>query len=146
MSLPVPKPGLVIRYSFLWSSQHADGVTEGLKDRPCAIVVAARRDPNGDIQTIVAPITHQPPDDPTASIEIPSPTCKSLGLDSGRHWLRVDELNSFAWPGFDLRPIPGRPGRYDYGMLPRALFERLRASILARQKALKGRIVARDEE
>ena len=146
MSLPVPKPGLVIRYSFLWSSQHADGVTEGLKDRPCAIVIAARRDPNGDIQTIVAPITHQPPDDPTASIEIPSATCKSLGLDSGRHWLRVDELNSFAWPGFDLRPIPGRPGRYDYGMLPRALFERLRASILARQKALKGRIVARDDE
>ena len=146
MSLPVPKPGLVIRYSFLWSSEHAEGVTERLKNRPCAIVVAARRNPNGDIQTIVAPITHQPPDDPAASIEIPATTCVSLGLDSGRHWLRLDELNSFAWPGFDLRPIPGRPGRYDYGMLPRGLFERLRASILARQNSLKGRIVARDEE
>ena len=84
MSLPVPKPGLVICYRFLWSSEHADGLTEGLKDRPCVIVVAARRDPNGDIQTIVAPITHQPPDDPAASIEIPATTCVSLGLDSGR--------------------------------------------------------------
>jgi len=27
-------------------------------------------DPNGDIQTIVAPITHRGPDDPAASIEI----------------------------------------------------------------------------
>jgi hypothetical protein len=59
MSLPVPKPGLVIRYSFLWSSDHAEGATEGAKDRPCAIVVAARRDLHGDIETIVAPITHR---------------------------------------------------------------------------------------
>jgi hypothetical protein len=29
MSLPVPKPGLVIRYSFLWSSEHGEGATEG---------------------------------------------------------------------------------------------------------------------
>lgn len=54
MGLPIPKPGLVIRYGFLWSSEEAAGATEGAKDRPCAIVVAARRDPNGDIDTIVA--------------------------------------------------------------------------------------------
>lgn len=134
MSLPVPKPGLVIRYSFLWSNEHAEGATEGVKDRPCAIVVAARRDPNGDIQTIVVPITHQPPEYPAASIEIPASTCKSLRLDIGRHWLRLDELNRFAWPGYDLRPIPGQPGRYDYGMLPPGLFRQLRDGILARQR------------
>lgn len=99
MSLPIPKPGLVIRYSFLWSSEQATGATEGAKDRPCAIVVAARRDPKGDVQTIVAPITHRPPEDPGASIEIPAATCRHLGLDSGRHWLRLDELNRFAWLG-----------------------------------------------
>jgi len=27
MNLPVPKPGLVIRYSFLWSSEHSEGAT-----------------------------------------------------------------------------------------------------------------------
>lgn len=145
MSLPVPRPGLVIRYSFLWSSEQAAGAREGANDRPCAIVVAARRDPNGEIQTIVAPITHQPPDDPAASIEIPAATCRALGLDDGRHWLRIDELNRFAWPGFDLRPVPGQPRRYDYGMLPPGLFQRLRNGILARQKAKIGRIVSRDD-
>lgn len=146
MSLLAPKPGLVIRYRFLWRSEHAEGATEGAKDRPCAIVVAARRGPGGDIQTIVAPITHRPPDDPDASIEIPAATCRRLGLDGGRHWLRLDELNRFAWPGFDLRSIPGRPGRYDYGMLPPGLFQRLRDGILARQKARVARVVPRDEE
>jgi len=145
MSLPVPRPGLVIRYGFLWSHERTQGAAEAAKDRPCAIVVAARRQANGDIQTIVAPITHSPPDDPTASLEIPPAICRSLGLDGGRHWLRLDELNRFAWPGFDLRPLPGQPGRYDYGMLPRGLFEQLRDGILARQRARAGRIVSRDE-
>ena len=145
MSPPVPKPGLVIRYSFLWSNEEADGATEGAKDRPCAIVVAVKRDPNGEIDTIVAPITHRPPADPTASVEIPAATCKSLGLDGGRHWLRLDELNRFVWPGFDLRPIPGEPTKYDYGMLPPGLFQQLRERILARQKARIGKIVSRDD-
>jgi hypothetical protein len=144
MSLPIPKPGLVIRYSFLWSTEKAEGATEGSKDRPCAIIVAARRDPSGDIQTIVAPITHQPPQDTAASIEIPPQTCQGLGLDGGRHWLRLDELNSFAWPGYDLRPIPGRAGQYDYGMLPPGLFQKLREGILARQRAHGGRSIPRN--
>jgi hypothetical protein len=144
MSLPTPKPGLVIRYSFLWSTEKAQGALEGGKDRPCVIVVAVRRDSYGDITTIVAPVTHQPPRDPAASIEIPSQICRSLGLDDGRHWLRLDELNSFAWPGYDLRPIPGKAGRYDYGMLPPGLFQQLREGILARQKARAGRVVSRD--
>jgi hypothetical protein len=146
MSLPIPKPGLVIRYSFLWSNEKAKGATEGSKDRPCAIVVATRPNADGDIDTIVAPITHQPPEDAAASIEIPAAICKSLGLDSGRHWLRLDELNRFAWPGFDLRPIPGEAGEYEYGMLPPALFQQLRAGILARQKAQAGRITSRDDK
>jgi hypothetical protein len=146
MSLPIPKPGLVIRYSFLWSNEETKGATEGAKDRPCASVVAVRRDPHGDIDTIVAPITHRSPEDPTASIEIPAATCKSLGLDSGRHWLRLDELNRFAWPGFDLRPVPGKPGRYDYGMLPAGLFQQLRDGILTRQKARARRVISRDVE
>jgi hypothetical protein len=91
MSLPVPKPGLVIRYGFLWSNEHAEGATESAKDRPCAIVVAAHHDLKGDIQTIVAPITHQPPEDPAASIEIPASTCKSLGLARLRGLGRFEE-------------------------------------------------------
>jgi hypothetical protein len=93
----------------------------------------------------VAPVTHRPPDDPAASIEIPAAVCRTLGLDGGRHWLRLDELNQFAWPGYDLRPVPGQSGRYHYGMLPPGLFGQLRDGILARQKARSGRLIPRDD-
>ena len=143
MSFPAPRPGLVIRYSFLWSHEEDAGAEEAAKERPCAIVVAAPRDQSGDIRTIVTPITHAPPDDPLDSIEIPPEVCRLLKLDDGRHWLRLDELNRFAWPGYDLRPIPQRPGRYAYGVLPPGLFEALRQGILTRQKAKQLRVQSR---
>ena len=135
MSLPDPRPGLVVRYAFLWSHEAAKGADEGSKDRPCAVVVATRRDQRGDIRVIVAPMTHEPPTDPKASIEIPPSVCRALGLDHDRQWLRLDELNRFSWPGYDLRPLPGGRDRYHYGMLPHDLFERLRRGILDRQRA-----------
>ena len=87
----------------------------------------------------MAPITHEPPDDPNDSLEIPAAVAQALGLDGERHWLRLDELNRFSWPGYDLRPIPGKTGKYDYGMLPRSLFEALKQGILKRQHAKRGR-------
>ncbi|MBL8630529.1 MAG: growth inhibitor PemK [Rhodospirillaceae bacterium] len=150
MSFPVPRPGLIIRYSFLWSHEKAKGAAEGAKDRPCAIVVATRKTETGDLRVVVAPITHEPPADISASIEVPKAVCRALGLDGERQWLRIDELNSFAWPGFDLRPIPthaipGKSGAYDYGMLPKDLFEQLRTAILARDARLR-RTITRDEK
>lgn len=142
MRIPIPKPGLVIRYSFLWSTDHDRGAIEGSKDRPCAIVVATPRDENGHIRTIVAPITHSAPNDISTSIEIPTAICKTLGLDTGRHWLRLDELNRFLWPGYDLRPRAD--GRYEYGMLPRALFEELRRGIVELQRIRRARFIPRD--
>ena len=144
MKFPAAKPGLVIRYSFLWSHEKDAGAEEGSKDRPCAMVVAAPRRENGDITVIVAPITHAPPADQSDSLEIPTQICRLLGLDGQRHWLRLDELNRFAWPGYDLRTIPGRPGEYAYGMLPQPLFEQLRTAILDRQKAKAPNIQGRD--
>ncbi|TIR23171.1 MAG: hypothetical protein E5X34_13880 [Mesorhizobium sp.] len=143
MTLPVPRPGLVIRYSFLWSTEHDRGGIEGAKDRPCAIVVATPRDADGHIHTIVAPITHSPPPDNSASIEIPPTVCRALDLDGGRHWLRLDELNRFLWPGYDVRPRSD--GSYAYGMLPPALFEQLRRGILQLQQTRKTRVVSRDD-
>jgi len=144
MSLPAPRPGLVIRHTFLWSHERAAGADEAAKDRPCAIVVAARVGGVGAVTTIVAPITHRPPDDPQASIEIPPATCRELGFDAGRHWLRLDELNRFTWPGYDLRPIPGRTEDFAYVMLPPALFERLRQGILTLQRARQTHVQDRD--
>jgi hypothetical protein len=144
VTFPAAKPGLVIRYSFLWSHEKDAGAEEGSKDRPCAIVVAAPRKDNGDIAVIVVPVTHARPDDPADSLEIPAAICRSLGLDGQGHWLRLDELNTFAWPGYDLRAIPGKAGEYAYGMLPKTLFEDLRTAILDRQKAKSQRVLRRD--
>jgi hypothetical protein len=77
-------------------------------------------------------------------MELPPAVSGALGLDDGRHWLRFDELNGFVWPGFDLRPIAGGDRRYDYGMLPQDLFERLRIAILEAERARRGMIVPRD--
>jgi hypothetical protein len=37
--LPRPEPGLVLSYSYLWHTEHEEGREEGVKDRPCVIVV-----------------------------------------------------------------------------------------------------------
>ncbi|MGH6665341.1 MAG: hypothetical protein ACREB2_10645 [Pseudolabrys sp.] len=107
MSIPVPATGLVIRYSYLWHSEHLEGPEEGQKDRPCAIVAAIRRDEAGETRVLVLPVTHRPPADLTAAVEIPPVVKKRLGLDAGRSWIVVSESNDFVWPGPDLRPVPG---------------------------------------
>ena len=105
MSLPRPRPGLVIRYSFLSSHEARAGATEGRKERPVSVVAAARVVSSGEVRAFVSPIPHEPPNDPATSLEIPSRVAWKLGLDAGRHWLRFDETNAFTWPGFDLRPL-----------------------------------------
>jgi hypothetical protein len=72
VTLPPPRPGAVIRYAFLWSSEARAGAAEAAKDRPCAIVVAVRRDSDGAVRVVVAPMTHSQPTDPDTSIEIPA--------------------------------------------------------------------------
>jgi hypothetical protein len=139
--LPEPTPGLVIRYAFLWSDEARRGAEEAAKDRPCAIVVAMWR-AAGDLDVIVAPVTHAPPSEDD-SVEIPIIVARKLGLDAGPHWIRIDELNRFAWPGYDLRAIPGRPGEYAYGMLPETLYRSLRRAILERQRRLQPRVQSR---
>jgi hypothetical protein len=58
--LPPPVSGLVIGYSYLWEAEFRAGREEGVKDRPCAIVIASRTE-EGDIVVTVAAITHSPP-------------------------------------------------------------------------------------
>jgi len=143
MLIPPPVPGMVIRYAYLWSDDKAKGRVEGAKERPCVLVLAVRQ-ATGIIQTVVAPITHAPPGDPADSIEVPSTVRQSLGLDTERQWVRLDELNSFGWPGFDLRPHP-RTGAIAYGMLPRDFYEEVRIRILERNKRKRLKPISRDE-
>jgi hypothetical protein len=126
VSLPKPRPGLVIGYAYLWALEHRRGAEEGVKDRPCAIVVAKQIVEGREVVTVL-PITHRPPDDPRDAVEIPAAVKRSLGLDDQRSWIVVTETNDFLWPGADLRPLPAvSPPRFDYGMLPPRFFAHIR--------------------
>lgn len=138
MPLPQPEPGLVISYAYLWRHEHGRGLEEVAKTRPCAIVLATRSAGDADLMVIVAPITRRPPDHEHA-IEIPAATKRRLGLDAERSRVITDEVNRFIWPGPDLRPVSrARPTTFAYGMLPPALFRKVRDQIvaLARQSRL----------
>jgi hypothetical protein len=128
---PEPAPGQLIRYSFLWKREAAEGREEGAKDRPCAIIVVVQRKGLRPLVRVL-PVTHAGPSDPAGALEIPLTTKRRLGLDSERSWIMLDEANDFTWPGPDLRPA--RNGDLDsiiYGKLPPQfrilLAERLRA-------------------
>ncbi len=46
-------------------------------------------------------------------MEIPPKVSGVSAWTAKRSWIVLDEFNEFAWPGFDLRPVPGKPGAGD---------------------------------
>ena len=145
MRWPAPEPGLVIRYSYLWQDEAEAGHEEGLKDRPCAIVLAAEI-MKGDTVVYVLPITHSAPRNLDDAVELPQSTKMRLGLDDERSWVVVSEGNSFVWPGPDIRPLAGKSEKSAaYGLLPKAVFDTVRNRFLARISAGRSGIVKRTE-
>lgn len=135
---------MVIRYSYLWRGEHERGLEEGLKNRPCAVLLAVT-DEAGDRKVIVLPVTHTPPHDPAHAVEIPAVTKHRLGLDDARSWIVITEANRFTWPGPDLRPLrSGETANVVYGELPGDLFRAVREKWLARSAAARS-IVTRTE-
>ena len=55
MIWPEPEPGLVIRYSYLWDREARAGREEGVKDRPCAVVMTVTPDTAADRRVYVLP-------------------------------------------------------------------------------------------
>ena len=144
MSWPTPRPGLVIRYSYLWSREAALGREEGVKDRPCAIILAIRQ--GAEDRVFVLPITHAPPTDPNDAVELPPAVKARLGLDEQRSWIVLTEANSFAWPGPDLRFAPGAgPESVAFGFLPPTLFRTVRDRFAAMVKARRAAVSRRTE-
>ena len=145
MNWPVPQAGLVVRYSYLWESEALEGREEGVKDRPCAIVLVAH-DEDGRHRVQVLPVTHRPPADPSTAVEIPATVKNRLGLDSERSWVVLTELNEFIWPGPDLRPaVRGDLASAAYGFLPPRLFRAVRDRYLALHAARQLKFVQRTE-
>jgi len=74
---------------------------------------------------------------PKRGLEIPPKVKAALALDEDRSWVVTDDINVFEWPGYDVEPIPGKPGQFAYGYLPRKLFLQLRDAILAQQPPVR---------
>jgi hypothetical protein len=145
VAFPEPVPGLVIRYSYLWAREHKRGQEEGVKDRPCAVILVTA-DKDGDRVVTVLPISHTPPGDPALAVEIPAPVKRRLRLDDERSWVVLTEANRFIWPGPDLRPTtPGDSASIGYGPLPFVLFEDIRIKFIAAIKARRASVVPRTE-
>ncbi len=145
MPLPKPVQGLVIRYSYLWRAEQRRGQEEGVKDRPCAVVLVTTTEDDEEVVTVL-PITHTPPADDLFAVEIPSITKTRLGLDAERSWVVLSEANRFVWPGPDLRPLPNADAASAaLGLLPYKFAEELRLRFLAHIKARRAHIVPRTE-
>ena len=133
MAIPDPEVGLVIHFNYLWRRERQQGRESSRYPRPCAIVVAQRRQSDGAVVVVVVPITHSPPTGPTQAVELPLAVKRSLGLDEDRSWVVVDEVNEFVWPGYDLQP--NAKGEIAYGLIPPRLHEKIRRGVLACARA-----------
>lgn len=149
MALPTPEPGLVIRYSYLWHSESIKGRLEGIKNRPCAIIIATQDAHNKSLVS-VAPITHTKPSRLDEAIEIPQATKTRLGLSDSpgeRSWVILSEINRFIWPGPDMRSIThDNTDVYEYGLLPPAFYEQLKNKLLEVIRKSRTSVVKRTTE
>ena len=141
MALPDPKPGLVVRYDYLWTHEAAAGRDQG-KTRPACLVAAA--DPTALPRYVVLlPITRTPPAGDTVGIEIPARVKQALSLDDAPSWVIVSEHNVDEWPNGGLSPLPNRPDVFGYGFIPPGLFAQIRTRFLELARAKKSRAVRR---
>lgn len=124
----------MISYAYLWQSEHLLGQEEGLKDRPCAVILVITTEA-GKERVTVLPITHTPPARTELAIEIPATTKRRIGLDNDRSWVVLTEANRFTWPGPDLRPTQrGKAATVLYGELPGNLLIKIRDAFVALQR------------
>jgi len=129
MGLPAARPGLVFRYEYIWKRQELAGQATGEKERPACVVLAVSGAAGGQ-GVLIVPITTQQPGRDIPAMEIPQAVKRHLGLDAGRpSWIILNEANLDSWPSPDMRPIPGQPGRIEYGLLPLRMVNAIRDAI-----------------
>lgn len=146
MSLGPPRPGDVIRYTYLWADERAAGREEGRKDRPAVVLALAVVTESETVRVLVVAVTHTAPRDPDDAVPFPVALKRAIGLDDRPAWIVTTEGNAFAWPGPDLRPVRGRmPRTVVYGRVPAGLLRRIAASYLANRTRQRARLVQRAE-
>ena len=99
---------------------------------------------------MLAPITHTPPTQGEASIEIPPKVALHLGLDDVRCWIKTLDVNTLTCQKdripVGVVPIPtGRKkGEWSYGRLPSKLGKAATDQVLEHVKARQLKTVQRD--
>lgn len=143
-----PRPGLVIRYDFLWKEEELAGQEHGRKDRPCAIILASKQRDDESRNVILCPITHSPPSPGESAVEIPPAVARNLNLDSEQSWIKTHQVNTVQWHK-DYIPygvVPAYEGQWAFGQLPYELgkqaFEQVHEQ--SRQRSLEN--VRRDHD
>lgn len=94
-------------------------------------------------ELIVAPVTHSAPESSAAAVELPAAVKRDLGLDRERSWIVATEVNRFAWPGPDVRPV--EHGSPFYGAVPDWLLKQVRQRIGAFARRGAVRVTRRTE-
>jgi hypothetical protein len=128
VALPEPRPGLVIRYDYLWSREAAEGRQQS-KDRPACLVTASDSSTTPRF-VVILPITHSSPRGDDVGNEIPHKVRRALGLDDAPSWVLVSDHNVDEWPNAGLAAVPGRPEAWSYGFIPPGLFAQIKARFL----------------
>ena len=142
MKKPDPEVGQIIRFDYLWCDEADRGRIEGAKDRPCAVIVARRREADGSQHVLLAPITHSSPQKGQAAIDIPARFSTMTGLDEARSWLIISEVNRVDWrdPGI----VPAKQGQWLVGELPKSVTRQAVDTVLELARNRKLRMTRRD--
>lgn len=107
------------------------------------MVVLAIEERGDRLRVLVAPVTHSAPTPADGSVELPPAVKRDLGLDRERSWIVTREINSFRWPGPDVRVLAS--GTPFYGAIPDWLFERVREGVAAWARRGRAQITRRTE-
>ena len=141
-----PRPGLVIRYDFLWKEEQIAGHDGGIKDRPCAIVLMSKDHEDGGKDVVLCAITHSPPGHGETAVEIPNKVARHLGLDDARSWIKTDQVNTVRWEKgrIPFGVTPARKGQWAFGSLPQALGRKAFDQVREKSRDRSLRTVKRD--
>lgn len=143
MARPDPARGQVVRFKYLWRREEHEGLSEGEKHRPCAVVVSIPEQQQSPERVMVCAITHSEPEPPTVGVPIPVEAKGDTGLDEKCSWVIVSEVNKVSWSS--TRFIRTNAGQWTYGVLPEEVMETVRKAIMERIKANEIDVIHRDQ-
>jgi hypothetical protein len=142
-----PPVGSLVAYEYLWLSQRSDR-EDGAKVYPAALIFA-KRIIGGVTLAHAVGVSHKPPAESETALEIPRKLKRHLGLDEESAWIYTDQINQFAWPGYDLRPadrlskLPRARGTCVIGPLPGDWFSLVKNDVIRNLRQKRATIIPR---